>query len=158
MTIYRRFSSVFWGNNRGRTRRHLFLSILALSLLGAAAIWAQPKWTEWLYPPPPLPPAFCSRVAIELSKALTQADITAAKLWVGEPNIIISFSGLAWDEKDQRVELWMTDGKDTLWQIEFVCYKASRGHPMVFGEFETYPLQEIVEYERYQESIEVLTK
>lgn len=147
-----------WGRDLGRARRYLVLSILAISLIGKVAVWAEPRLDAWLFPPPPPPPAFCSRVAIVLSKALLTSDINAAKLWVGEPNTPMPLAALTWDNKDKRVELWMTDGKETFWQIEFVCFKASRGHPMVFGEFEKYSFQEIIDQERYQESIESLTK
>lgn len=157
-TLLSKFQILVWGRDLGRARRLLVLSILSISLLGKAAMWASPKLDAWLYPPPLPPPAFCSRVAIILGKALLQSDIAAAKIWIGKPNLPIPLSGIVWDDKDKRVELWMTDGIDTFWQIEFICFKASRGHPMVFGEFETYPLQEILDYERYQESIESLTK
>lgn len=142
-----------WGNERGRTRRHLILAILELSLLGGVAIWAQPYLNTWLYPPPPPPPDACTQMSIFVSGPVNPADTNRARKWVNEPNTTMILAERTYANARNRVEFWITDGT-TIWEIEIVCFDQSEFHYMVYGEFYTVPLQEVYDQEQGFEDAE----
>ena len=131
-------STIFWGTNLSRVRRHLILAILEIALLGKVATLAQPKINEWLYPPPLPVYGICSQSSEVLSGTIGPIAIANARKWAHiEPVIPPQNTFVVYNGERERVEFWLTDGT-TLWEIEFVCFMPVIGEPglydMRFGE------------------------
>ena len=131
----------FWGKNIGRARQALVKSILSLAILGGIAVWAQPKWNAWLYPPPPFLAGTCTQNSIVVSGNIGAVAIANARKWAHvEPVIPSQNVFVAYNGERERIEFWLTDGT-TLWEIEIVCFIPVKGQPgvydMKFGEFYT---------------------
>src|SRR3990167_8444768 len=97
----KRIQDMMWGTDLGRTRRHLVLAILYLSLLGVTANLARPRLAEWLDPAPPPPPATCTQRGISFSGSVPERDIAAAKEWAGIESTILG-RGYVWNGEKNR--------------------------------------------------------
>lgn len=137
----------------GRVRRFVVLGVMAISILGVTAVWAIPRLAAWLNPPPPAPPAVCTKIGIVMSAAMTRTAIAASQKWVGQADKVMSLAAIVWDQEDGRAEVWISD-LDKLWQIELLCFDTTTQHLPVLGAFETYDFEKLLAEANAQSELE----
>ena len=146
----------FWGKNIGRARQAITKSILALSILGGTAIWAQPKIDKWLVPPEPIDLGTCTARMISVGSTPLTGDLVKAKQTIGQPDITIRDAAWIWNSQKNRLEFWLIE-EDAIWQLEFICFEIvtpGQNYGAQFGEFRVDSIKDLLYWDSKLKSIE----
>ena len=151
-----RLRNLLWGRDIGRIKRYLVLSILAISLLGGTAVWAQPKITSWLNPTPPAAIGTCTERAVLIGSTPLVGDLAKAKQRIGQPDIKIIDAAWIWNQQKERLEFWLITAED-IWRLEFVCFEivsTGKSYGAQFGEFRVDTIKDLTTWDNKLKAIE----